>query len=155
MEAAYVFIPLFVLGVALLGGYFTNLGMADGWYESLVLPAATPSGAAISAAWTVIFIFFALAMLITWREVRETTFQQNAVMLFIVNGAFNALWSYLFFVQHMIGAAFFEGMILLLTIIILIIMLWRRVLAAAILLVPYAAWVAYAMYLNYQIWVLN
>jgi tryptophan-rich sensory protein len=69
--------------------------------------------------------------------------------------ALNLAWSFLFFGGRMIGVALAEIM-LLLAVICVNAALFRRIdRVAGWLLVPYAAWVAFACVLNLALWRLN
>lgn len=78
-----------------------------------------------------------------------------ALAVFVAQLGLNAAWSWLFFGWHLIGWALVE-IVALLAAIVATIALFRRVSrAAALLLVPYAAWVTFAVLLNAAIWRLN
>jgi tryptophan-rich sensory protein len=76
-------------------------------------------------------------------------------MLFILNAAVNVLWSYVFFYLHKMAPAIWVCLFLDLTIILLIQFIAPVSALAAWLLVPYAAWVTFASYLNYRVWTMN
>jgi len=140
--------------MAVLGSYFTAQGM-NGWYESLVLPALTPSGSVISAAWTVIFVLFATSLLTLWNLPGRGASLENVLVLAVIVGVATVSWSYFFFVKHQIGAALFTAVVIEISVLLLIGSVWRYSTAAGALLLPYAGWVAFAIYLNYLILALN
>ena len=76
-------------------------------------------------------------------------------MLFGTQLALNLAWSFVFFGYRLIGAALFEIIVLLVAIVATTILFWKRDRLAAILLVPYAGWVAFATILNFALWQLN
>ena len=69
--------------------------------------------------------------------------------------ALNLAWSILFFGGRMIGAALLEIVLLLGAIGVNAWLFWRSDRLAGWLLVPYAAWVAFAFVLNFSLWRLN
>ena len=153
MKPNYILIPALVISVAIAGSRLTGAGMD--WYATIHLPAWTPPGAIIGAVWTTIFTLCAAAILKFWNSSpRDNRFRLTAG-LFALNGLLNVGWSYLFFFRQSIGAALFEMHLLLLSILLLIVLLYPRVKLSAVLLVPYAAWVAFATFLTYNVWVLN
>ena len=77
------------------------------------------------------------------------------LLLFAVQLAFNAVWSWLFFGLHSPGAAFVDIVLLWAAIAATTIAFWRRSLLAGLLFVPYLAWVSFAAVLNFGIWRLN
>lgn len=67
----------------------------------------------------------------------------------------NALWSIIFFGAHNIGGALIEIIILWFAILGTMVAFGRVSRTAAYLLIPYLAWVSFAAYLNYTLWMLN
>ncbi|HET7649612.1 MAG TPA: TspO/MBR family protein, partial [Gammaproteobacteria bacterium] len=78
-----------------------------------------------------------------------------ALSLFLLQLAFNALWSWLFFAWHLGAAAFADIVLLWVLIVATLVAFWRHSRAAGALLVPYLLWVSFALALNYSIWQLN
>jgi tryptophan-rich sensory protein len=69
--------------------------------------------------------------------------------------ALNFLWSPVFFAAHQIGIALVIILLLLAAIFAFIATAWRLDRVAAWLFVPYAAWVAFASFLNASFFALN
>ncbi len=153
MKLNYIVIPVIALAVLTLGSQFTSAGMD--WYHTITLPTWTPPGALFGAIWTTIFIFATISALIVWNRMpRDRRFSWTRT-LFVLNAVLNALWSYVFFARHWMGAAIFEALALEVTVLLLIALIWHRSRIAAALLLPYAAWVLVASYLTYSVWLLN
>ena len=74
---------------------------------------------------------------------------------FAVNAMLNVTWSLLFFNLHLIDMAVYEAAMLGLSVVIISALCWQISRAASLLLVPYAAWVAFATYLTYIVSSLN
>ena len=163
----YIFIPLITVLVAVIGGAFTSIGMP--WYDAtLIQPELTPPKWAFPVAWNTIFVLTTISALIVWNKgtgrkgflaillnKKPSELHWWIVGLFILNAILNVAWSLLFFVFQMIGAAFVEMIFLELTLVLLIGLTWKVSRLASVLLLPYAAWVGFASYLTYQIWLLN
>ena len=81
--------------------------------------------------------------------------QKAALGLFVVQWTLNALWTPLFFGLHRPDLAPAEILILLIAILATLRAFWRVDRPAGVLLLPYAAWVAFATVLNWRIWRLN
>jgi tryptophan-rich sensory protein len=95
-----------------------------------------------------------IAAWLVWREGGWRR-QRGVLGLFVLQLAFNALWSWLFFGWHRGALAFADIVLLWLLIVATVIGFWRvRPLAGALLL-PYLAWVGFATALNYAVWHLN
>lgn len=153
MKLNYLVIPLVAFLTAFIGGMITKRGMA--WYKTIKLPSWTPGGAVIGSVWTVLFILSATSALMVWNGTPHGTRFWLIIALFVVNACANVFWTYLFFGAHHIYAAIWEAIFLDLTVLDLIWLIQPVSGTAALLLVPYAAWVAFASYLTYSVWLLN
>jgi benzodiazapine receptor len=131
-------------------------GNAAGFYGQLQLPAWAPPAWLFGPAWTVLYVAMAIAAWLVWR--RHGWRGARAALslsLFIVQLAFNALWSWLFF-GWQLGAWSFTGLVLLWLLIVgTLASFWRLHNLAGGLLLPYLAWVTFAGALNYMAWQLN
>ncbi len=150
----YWTIALVTIAVAGIGGLLTTSGMA--WYQTLLLPRWTPSGMVIGAVWTILFILTMIAAMLVWRDAPHQRVRfKITLLLFCANALLNVLWSYLFFVQNLLSSAVLEAAVLGASVIALVIFIRPFSKTAALLLLPYAAWVAFATYLSYVIFMMN
>lgn len=154
MRPNYLLIPLVTVLVAVIGSSFTSTGLGD-WYTALKKPEWTPPGSVIGAVWTTIFILSTAAALIIWNAPAAKGKLPAFAIIFLANAVLNIAWSWLFFVQHRLTLAGWEAALLDLTCIALVVMAWPVSRLAAALLVPYAAWVAFATYLTFTIAKMN
>lgn len=138
--------------VAGIGRLLTELGP---WYFALKKPWWQPPDWAFGPAWTVIFGFAAAAAYKAWIATSDGAFRSKVVGLFLLNGALNVAWSWLFFTQRRPDWALVEVAFFWLSILALILITARRARTAAYLLGPYLAWVTFAAYLNQTVASLN
>jgi translocator protein len=148
MVRSAIGIGILVLAAVLFGSQFTP----GGWYAALDKPSWTPPGWLFGPVWSVLYLMIAIAGWLVWQK-REVT--KVPVIFWAAQLLLNAAWSYLFFGLHQPGLAFVEIMVLLATILGFIGAAWPVSRAAALLFLPYAAWVAFAAFLNFSIWRLN
>lgn len=138
-----------------LGSLFTTPAISSGWYATLIKPALTPPSWVFGPVWAVLFLLMGIAVFLVWQKGLLRVDVWAALILFWTQLLLNIVWSALFFGLKRPDLAFFE-----------IIVLWVAIAAAAIsffrisrpagqLMMPYLAWVSFAVYLNYAIWVLN
>lgn len=153
MHISYIVIPLVAILVAYIGGRFTMRSVKT-WYRGIRKPTWTPPGGVIGAVWTVLYILAALSALIVW-NLPSSSVPTVIAALFILNAIVNVGWSYVFFYLHKMGPAIWVCLFLDLTIVLLIQFIAPLSTLAAWLLVPYAAWVTFASYLNYRVWAMN
>lgn len=137
-----------VLGGGLAIGYVTRPG---DWYLQLVKPSFNPPGWLFGPVWTVLYIMIAVVGWRLWFAADAATAQALWWLQLLLNFS----WSPAFFAAHQIGAALAIILLLLITILALIALTWRQDRTAALLLLPYAVWVAFATALNAAIFQLN
>jgi tryptophan-rich sensory protein len=126
-----------------IGARFTARGLGP-WYDGLAKPSWTPPGSVIGAVWTVLFALIAIASALAAGRGRPLAYAAALV----VNLSLNAGWSYLFFARRAPSAALALLVVLELTCLVLVALAWPASRLAAGLLLPYAAWVAFAGLLN-------
>lgn len=147
-----------VAATAIVGSVSTQ-GEIPGWYAELNKPAFNPPNWIFPVAWTILYTMIAYA---AWRLLgampRTGPSRQGwwlAILAFAVQLALNAAWSPVFFTAHAVGPALVVVVALLVMVLWTIRLSWRFDRPAAWLLVPYAAWVAFATLLNAAILRLN
>ena len=138
----------------IIGSVFTTPSIA-GWYATLVRPALNPPAWVLGPVWTTLFALMGIAAFLVWKKGLGRKDVKIALGIFIGQLVLNTLWSIIFFGLHNPGAAFVEIIFLWFAILATIAVFARISKPAAWLLPPYLAWVSFAMYLNYTIWVLN
>jgi len=142
------------LTVTFIAAWIGSRYMPGAWYASLVKPSWNPPNAIFGPVWTVLYVFMGVAAWLVWRKVSFSG-ASAALILFIVQLALNALWSYLFFGQHRPGLAFIDIIALWAAILVVAALFWRVDRRAGGLMVPYVVWVTFASYLNFVLWRLN
>ena len=92
-----------------------------------------------------------------WLVWRAHGFRESktALVLFVLQLAANALWTWIFFSWHQGAVAFAEILLLWCLIVATIALFWRLHVLAAVLLFPYLAWVTLATALTFSTWQLN
>lgn len=124
---------------------------ARAFYAELAKPSWAPPAGVFGPVWTVLYALMAVAAWLVGRE-RTAPSRNAALVLFVVQLAVNALWSWLFFAWHRGALAFGDILVLLVLIVATLAAFWRvRPLAGALLL-PYLAWVGFATALCYRVW---
>ncbi|MEX2643013.1 MAG: TspO/MBR family protein [Acetobacterales bacterium] len=141
-----VFVVL-VIGSGVAIGYLTPPGE---WYAGLKKPAFNPPGWVFGSVWTALYAMIGVAGWRVWRRGLAVPFRTWIAQL-----ALNFLWSPVFFGAHRIGLALAVVVLLLASCVAFIATAWSRDRLAALLFVPYAAWVAFAVLLNASILALN
>lgn len=127
---------------------------ATGFYASLIRPSWAPPGWLFGPVWTLLYIAMAISAWLIWRD---HGFQKAKIplALFLIQLAFNALWTWIFFVWQLGAWAFIEILVLWALILITTVTFWRLLRVAGMLLLPYLAWVTFASALTLALWKSN
>jgi translocator protein len=152
ISALVLFLAL-CLGIGALGASVVATSV-DTWYAGLVKPSFNPPDAVFGPVWTVLYILMGVAAWRVWRSAdRDTT--RGPLTLFALQLAINLGWTVVFFGLQKIASA--VATIVVLDVAVLVTMLAFRSVdrLAALLMLPYAMWVAFATVLNVAIWRLN
>lgn len=124
------------------------------FYGQLVRPDWAPPAGVFGPIWSALYLMMAIAAWQVWR-VGDSHTARSSLVLYLVQLAVNALWSWLFFGWHLGAWAFIDVVLLWWLILATLIGFWRTSAVAALLLLPYLSWVSVALALNYEVWQLN
>ncbi|MFA6295394.1 MAG: TspO/MBR family protein [Candidatus Paceibacterota bacterium] len=138
----------------IIGSVFTSPSIG-GWYAGLVKPVLNPPSWIFGPVWTTLFVLMGIAAFLVWKRGLDQKGVKVALGIFIVQLVLNTFWSIIFFGLHSPLGALIEIVFLWLAIVATIIAFAKVSKTAAWLLAPYILWVSFAMYLNYQIFLLN
>lgn len=142
------------LGAGLIGSIFTLTG-PDSWYAAINKPFFNPPNWLFGPVWTILFIIMGIALFLVWRRGWRQDGVRKALKSFFIQLGFNIVWSYFFFTLENPRLAFLEIIALWLAIVATMISFYAVERRAAWLLWPYLAWVSFAAFLNYSIWIIN
>jgi tryptophan-rich sensory protein len=145
---------LFCLIVGSLGSLVTITGPAS-WYTLLVKPAFQPPNWVFGPVWTLLFILMGIALYLVWECGTEKPAVRLAILVFGVQFLLNFLWSFLFFGLQSPLLGLLDIIVLWWLILATIVTFYRVRKSAAYLLIPYIAWVSFAMILNGAVYILN
>ncbi len=141
-------------GAGLIGSIFTVSAIST-WYAALEKPVWNPPNWIFAPVWTALYFFMGIAVFLVWQRRNANKAVYAALVMFGVQLVLNVAWSYVFFGAHAPGFALAEIIALWFSIVGTIILFYKISRPAAALLFPYIAWVTFAAYLNYAIFVLN
>lgn len=138
----------------MVGSIFT-IRSVDTWYAGIEKPVFNPPNWVFGPVWTVLYLLMGVSLFLVWRKGIRREGATGALVVFLIQLLLNGLWSFAFFGcrSPLAGLA-------------VIVLLWAAILAtiarfsrisrpAAILLVPYIAWVSFAVLLNGAVFMLN
>ena len=143
-----VIIPLLT---GILSGWLSRTSMET--YNGLAKPFLSPPAWVFPVVWTLLYIAMGVASYLVIQN--GTTNAERAIMLYIAQLVFNFCWPLIFFNLEWYFVAF-----------LWLLVLWGLILAMYIefdkinkkagwLILPYLAWVTFAAYLNFAVFLLN
>jgi translocator protein len=136
-----------------LGSLFTVSSVST-WYVTLEKPALNPPSWVFGPVWSLLYLLMGVSLYLVWIS-PSTKLVRLALGVFALQLVLNANWSVVFFGLQSPGLALLNIILLWLAIVWTILKFHQISRIATYLLVPYLAWVSFAMYLNLSIFVLN
>lgn len=146
--AISIAIPLLVGGLASL---LNMSGFKE--FETMNKPSITPPMVVFPIVWTILYILLGISFYLVFKS--DSKFKTRAYFFYTLQLIANFLWTCFFFGAKDYGAAFIVIIILLLSIICMIFSFYAVNKKSAYLQIPYLAWVTFAVYLNYLVYIMN
>ena len=147
------FILFFVItfSASFIGG-LVSINLKEPWYSELVKSNYNPPDWIFAPVWTTLYLMMTLAIWFFWHSKNRNL---NTVYLYFIHILFNTTWSIVFFGLHQILLALFVLIGLILMIIILMLRFKRVNIVSYYLMIPYLLWCCFALFLNFNLLVLN
>ena len=133
-------------------GRLTTLSSKEPWYSQLEKSNFNPPDWIFAPVWTTLYFMMTLAVWIFWHSKNRDT---NTIYIYFIHILLNTTWSIVFFAMHNIFLALINLMILVLLIIVLTLRFKRVNNVSAYLMIPYLLWSCYALFLNFNLYLLN
>ncbi|MBC8089873.1 MAG: tryptophan-rich sensory protein [Phycisphaerae bacterium] len=151
MSSTVLSLSMWILGTSLaaISGAVTARSARD-FYATLQKPTWAPPAWLFGPAWTVLYIVMAVA---AWRIWNTYGFDgaRGELVIYGIQLALNAAWSWFFFVKRSGRAATIEVSLLLTAVIATMVAFWRRDAVAGALFIPYVTWVSFATALTVSV----
>lgn len=124
------------------------------WYTTLAKPVFSPPNWVFGPVWTLLYILIGISLYLVWIAKGKHS-KRLAFIFFGAQLVLNALWSLVFFGGHWLWGGVLVIILLLIAIGVTIRLFCSVSKPAGYLLVPYIAWVCFAMVLNIALAWLN
>lgn len=154
---------LCVVGIVLLGSVSGMVSMgylvpysginAQLWYAGLVKPISVPT-IVFPVVWSILYVMMGVSLWLVLMG-KKGAGRSRAIRLFFIQLVLNYLWSIVFFGLRLPLAALIEMGVLWAFIVLYMRESYRVSRWACYLMIPYLAWVAFALVLNLTIVVAN
>ncbi len=148
---SFILFFLVTFSASFIGG-LASINLKEPWYSQLIKSNYNPPDWVFAPIWTALYLMMTLAIWFYWHSKRR---DMNTIYIYFIHIVFNTTWSIVFFGFHKILYALFILLILILLIIILIIKFKRVNYVSVYLMIPYLLWSCYALFLNFNLYILN
>ena len=133
-------------------GRIVTISLKEPWYSQLIKSNYNPPDWVFAPVWTTLYLMMTLAIWLYWHSKNRET---KTVYIYFINIFLNTTWSIVFFGLHQILAALIILIVLIILIIILILKFKRVNYVSTYLMIPYLLWSCYALFLNFNLFILN
>ena len=133
-------------------GSLATISHKEPWYSQLIKSNYNPPDWIFAPVWTTLYIMMTLAIWFFWHTKNRDV---NTVYIYFIHILFNTTWSIVFFGMHQIFLALIVLIILVFLIIVLILRFKRVNIVSYYLMIPYLLWCCYALFLNFNLLILN
>ena len=148
---AFILFFIITYSASFIGGMAT-ISFKEPWYSELIKSNYNPPDWIFAPVWTTLYLMMTLAIWFFWHSKNR---DMSTIYIYFIHIVFNTTWSIIFFGLHQILFAFIVLLVLIFLIIILIIRFKRVNLVSYYLMIPYLLWTLYALFLNFNLLILN
>ena len=148
---SFVLFLIITYSASFIGGMAT-ISFKEPWYSELIKSNFNPPDWIFAPVWTMLYFLMTLAIWFFWHSKKR---DMNTVYIYFIHILFNTTWSVVFFAFHNILLALINLMILIFLIIVIILRFKRVNYVSAYLMIPYLLWSCYALFLNFNLYILN
>lgn len=122
--------------------------------ENAVMPPLSPPAWVFPVVWTVLYALMGISAARIWIS-EDSQERKWGLNLYIIQLILNFFWSPIFFNAMAYGVASVWIVVLWATVLLMILAFYKVDRTAAWLQLPYLAWITFAAYLTFGVWLLN
>ena len=148
---SFILFFIFTFSASFIGS-LVSISNKEPWYSQLVKSNFNPPDWVFAPVWTTLYLMMTFAIWFYWHSKNR---EMNTVYIYFIHIVFNTTWSIVFFGLHQILLALIVLLILIILIIILISKFKRVNKVSSYLMIPYLLWSCYALFLNFNLYILN
>lgn len=145
-----IVIPIAVGGIAAM---ISMEGMKA--FESMNQPPLSPPMWLFPVVWTILYVLMGISSYLVKTAAVDNDTITQALWIYGIQLLINFLWTIIFFNFQLYWFAFFWLIALWIAILVCLIRFAKINMTSGILLIPYLVWVAFAIYLNLAVAILN
>ncbi len=142
---------LFIILLPLFGGILVSLLTNSKNYMIMKKPPLSPPGFIFPITWTILYLLMGISFYISHKAEASTQTTKAYIMQLIIN----YIWPFLFFSLNLYTLAALWLVLLIIWVVRMTINFYHNKKIAGLLQIPYIIWLAFALYLNIGVAVLN
>jgi len=147
---------IFIVSAELAGALSGLIaGNFSGFYQTLIKPPLSPPGWIFPIVWSILYALMGISAFLIYSADSPDKNKKVPYLIYTAQLFVNFMWSIIFFKFKLLCAAAAIIILLLILIISMLISFCKIRPAAAYINIPYLLWVAFALYLNISMAILN
>ena len=139
MQEKRIKLVIAVILAAMIGSLASTQASSDLWYLSLNKSELNPPSYVFGIVWPILYVLMMISAYLAYKKIYE---------IFLIQLAFNAAWSWLFFRFQMPLISLIDIYLLVALNLYITALMYRENKLAFILFIPYVLWISFASYLN-------
>ena len=139
MQEKKIKLVIAVILAAMIGSLASTQASSDLWYLSLNKSELNPPSYVFGIVWPILYVLMMISAYLTYKKIYG---------IFLIQLAFNAAWSWLFFRFQMPLISLIDIYLLIALNLYIAALMYRENKLAFILFIPYVLWISFASYLN-------
>ena len=139
MQEKKIKLVIAVILAAMIGSFASTQASSDLWYLSLNKSELNPPSYVFGIVWPILYVLMMISAYLAYKKIYR---------IFLIQLAFNAAWSWLFFRFQMPLISLIDIYLLIALNLYITALMYRENKLAFILFIPYVLWISFASYLN-------
>ena len=139
MQEKKIKLVIAVILAAMIGSLASTQASSDLWYLSLDKSGLNPPSYVFGIVWPILYVLMTISAYLAYKKIYR---------IFLIQLAFNAAWSWLFFRFQMPLISLIDIYLLIALNLYITALMYRENKLAFILFIPYVIWISFASYLN-------
>ncbi len=139
MQQKKIKLVIAVILAAMIGSLASTQASSDLWYLSLNKSELNPPSYVFGIVWPILYVLMMISAYLSYKKIYG---------IFLIQLAFNAAWSWLFFRFQMPLISLIDIYLLIALNLYITALMYRENKLAFILFIPYVLWISFASYLN-------
>ena len=139
MQEKKIKLVIAVIVAAMVGSLASTQASSDLWYLSLNKSELNPQSYVFGIVWPILYVLMMISAYLAYKKIYG---------VFLIQLAFNAAWSWLFFRFQMPLISLIDIYLLIALNLYITSLMYKENKLAFILFIPYVLWISFASYLN-------